>query len=428
MVSRRRFLELSGKGLLALPTLPALSAATSCATTPAATSSVSAAATTSATAAASTSTLLDRVHLGLFGRDDGSLESQIASVLSGLDFSWLSPGDSVMVKVASNSGELHPATTHPTAVSMMVKALLERGAGRVILGEQSGVASVRLIRDGRRVGSSRELMTKNGILGAAVEAGAEVCCFEEHGFHDGYVMARLPRGPHGMPSSWRRAPHIARAITEVDHIVYLPRLSAHTLSGYTHGHKIAIGFLRDDSRHLMHADGERLYEQYTEVNYCEEIRSRLRLTVTVADAVLLDGGPDGGLISLADPRMILASRNLANHDAVSVGLLGWAKANLHHTSLTAGLPFGAWASLTNAGFVSAVGTATGLPWTSDDAEGISLYPAHDFLKGGSADRCLAHAYALTGGVPDRIAVDVSGSAAAEDDIVAFVGKTVPLLV
>ena len=41
---------------------------------------------------------------------------------------------------------------------------------------------------------------------------------------------------------------IARAITEVDHLVYLPRLSSHVLTGYTHGHKIAVGWLRDDPR------------------------------------------------------------------------------------------------------------------------------------------------------------------------------------
>ncbi len=421
MVSRRRFLELSGVGLLAAPSL----LSSSCATTSPAMPPLS----TSLAPSPSLTTSIEqaRVQLGLFSRASGSLEAQVQSVIDGLDFSWLKAGDRVLVKVASNSGEPHTATTSPTAVSVMVKALRARGA-RVVVGDQSGVASVRLIKDGRRVGSSRALMEKNGIVGAAIDAGADVVAFEEHGFHDGYIVARLPKRADGKPSAWRRAPHITRVVTEVDHIVYMPRLSAHCLAGYTHGHKIAVGFLRDDSRHLMHADGERLYEQYTELNYCEEISSRLRMTVTVAEAVLIDGGPDGGRIATADPRIILASRHLANHDAVSVGLLGWSKATLKQTSLTPGLPFGAWASMTNAAFVSAVGTTTGLPWTSDDAVGVSLYDAHDFFKGGAIDRCLAHAYALAGGAPDRIAVDVVGDAAAEDDIVAFVKETVPILV
>ena len=227
---------------------------------------------------------------------------------------------------------------------------------------------------------------------------------------------------------WRRQPFIARIVEEVDHIVYLPRLSAHTLCGYTHGHKLAVGFLRDDSRHVMHNDAGTIYEKYTELNYCRQIQQRLRLTVTVAEAVLTDGGPDGGRIALADPRIVLASTHLANHDAVSVGMLTWAKARFAEQAITVGFPFGAWSSLTNLAFVSMVGTTTGLPWTSDDSESADhadhAYAAHDFGRGVAEDRGLRYAYGLLGGMPPRIAVDVVG--AVNDDALAWLQQTLPV--
>ena len=414
-VTRRRFLQLSAaSGLLAMPGLSSPSSPSS----------------------PSPSSAADGVRLGFFPQARGPIEAGVDEVLAGVDWSWLKAGDSVFVKLACNSGEVHPATTSPAAVRAMVRALKDRGAGRVVVGDQSGVASVRLIKDGRRSGSTRELFQRNGLYQAIVDSGAEVHCFEEHGFQDGYVMAALPRqtpsssstssaATAGPPSVWQRQPFIARIVTEVDHIVYLPRLSTHTLCGYTHGHKLAVGFLRDDARHAMHNDAGTIYEKYTELNYCTQIQQRLRLTVTVAEAVITDGGPDGGRIARADPRLVLASRHLANHDAVSVGLLTWAQDRFALQARTVGLPFGAWSSLTNLAFVSTVGLSTGLPWTSDDSDRADhAYAAHDFGAGIAADRGLRYAYELLGGMPTRIAVDVVGSV--NDDALAWLSRSLPV--
>jgi len=67
----------------------------------------------------------------------GSSEDVIAEAvwnasLQATDFSWLSRGDSVLIKPANNSGEKSPATTHPGSVASMIKLLKEKGAGRVI--------------------------------------------------------------------------------------------------------------------------------------------------------------------------------------------------------------------------------------------------------------------------------------------------------
>ncbi|MCX5882184.1 MAG: DUF362 domain-containing protein, partial [Deltaproteobacteria bacterium] len=47
------------------------------------------------------------------------------------------------IKPVNNSGNPYPATTSPTAIAAMIEILREKGAGRVIVGDMSGVEYVR---------------------------------------------------------------------------------------------------------------------------------------------------------------------------------------------------------------------------------------------------------------------------------------------
>lgn len=83
----------------------------------------------------------------------------------------------------------------------------------------------------------------------ALENDAELHFFDDQGFDTGYFQATLPAGHH-----WPRGMYVPSIVREVDHIVYMPRLSQHMLAGTTLAQKSAMGFLRDDSRHDMHND------------------------------------------------------------------------------------------------------------------------------------------------------------------------------
>jgi len=65
------------------------------------------------------------------------------AVEAATDFSWLSKGDAVFIKPVNNSGNPNPATTCPTAIAATVEILKEKGAGRVIVGDMSGVQYLR---------------------------------------------------------------------------------------------------------------------------------------------------------------------------------------------------------------------------------------------------------------------------------------------
>lgn len=344
----------------------------------------------------------DAALLGLYARDTHSVDDALSRALERVDFSWLTPGDSVFVKLACNSGNDHPATTAPSSVRGMVRALFDRGAGRVVVGDQAGVQQVRLVAGEERFSSTRALMERNGLLAAIEESGAEAHFFDDQGFDAGYVAATLPEG-----SSWREPMMIPRIVTEVDHLVYLPRLSCHGLAGYTHGLKIAIGFLRDDSRLHLHHDAAMFYEKYTDVNLCDEIASRLRLTFTFVEKILLHYGPDSGTVVDADPYIAVASANVAVHDLVTVPILDF----VNSTTLPGPAPSfggGPMSDFFNFNFVTWLAERdTGIPWGRPF--GYTPYVPHVWSGAPTGDRALIRAFFSQGGIPSDVTIAQDGA-------------------
>ncbi|MFB0979158.1 MAG: DUF362 domain-containing protein, partial [Myxococcota bacterium] len=103
----------------------------------------------------------------LAGVPKGSSDEEVVdavrrAALEASDFSWLSRGDHILIKTVCNSGNKYPFTTDPVALRAMIGLLKERGAGKVTVADMSGVEGVRFSKD-RTQGSTRELMTKNGM-------------------------------------------------------------------------------------------------------------------------------------------------------------------------------------------------------------------------------------------------------------------------
>jgi uncharacterized protein (DUF362 family) len=137
-----------------------------------------------------------------------------AAAEAATDFSWLSAGDRVFIKPALNSGNPYPATTSGDAVAAMVALLKEKGAGRVIVGDMSGIEHVKLTPNGLS-GSTRRLMDSSGMAQVVQAAGAEIHFFEESGWHAFYE--EFPTGP----SHWKRGIMMPNILKDVDHIIPL---------------------------------------------------------------------------------------------------------------------------------------------------------------------------------------------------------------
>jgi uncharacterized protein (DUF362 family) len=335
--------------------------------------------------------------LGLY-KGDGM--AAVSEAVKRLDFSWLKSGDTVLIKVATNSQYKHPTTTSPNGVKALVKELKSRGAGKVIIGDQAGVEHVRLTSRGR-YGKTTDMWTMSGMADAMSDAVAHA--FDDQPFDSGYFEATLPPENH-----WPRGMWIPSVIKEADHILYMPRIGTHILAGNTIAHKSAIGWLRDDSRHDLHNDAMNYYEKYTEVNYTKEIQDRFRMVVTVSEAILLHGGPDTGTNYALDPVMVTASTSMVNHDAIASSVLVTLNKNVTRVDPGTMTYNRSSAPQINAFFASGVGVVTGDagPWTSGSTS--TMYTAHPFEDGVSKDRAIARGWALSGGKPMSVQVVLDG--------------------
>jgi uncharacterized protein (DUF362 family) len=230
------------------------------------------------------------------------------------DFSWLSRGDTVFIKPVINSGNPYPATTSPTAVAAMVELLREKGAGRIIVGDMSGVEHVRFSA-GALKGSTRSLMESSGMAQAVNASGAELHCFEEAGWDAFHEEAP------GAGSHWKKPLMMPAILKQVQHIVLMPRCGRHVLAGSTLGLKAAVGYWRHDTRLEYHRDAASFHEKTAEGNTVETLRTKQRLVVTAAHKVLTTFGPDQGYVFEPETGLIIASDSVLAHDMVSLAWL-----------------------------------------------------------------------------------------------------------
>jgi len=257
--------------------------------------------------------------VALVGIQIGSESQALAGAVkdaarSATDFTWLSKGDSVLIKPALNSGNPYPATTSAEAIGAMVELLMEKGAGRVIVGDMSGIEHVKLTPEGVR-GSSRELMKACGMAEAVLGAGAELHFPEEAGWNAFY---------EDMPvsgSNWKGGLMMPKILREVDHIVLMPRCSRHVLAGSTLGLKAAVGYWRTDTRLEYHRDASTFQEKTAEGNTVGTLLQKQRLVLTAADKILTSFGPDKGYVMQPETGLVISSRSVVAHDMATLAWL-----------------------------------------------------------------------------------------------------------
>jgi uncharacterized protein (DUF362 family) len=336
------------------------------------------------------------------GSDQAALRQavrQAASVAS--DFAWLSRGDAVFIKPALNSGNPYPATSSPVAIAAMVELLKEKGAGRVIVGDMSGIEHVKLTPDGLK-GSTRQLAVDCGIGPAASAAGAELYFPEEDGW-----QAFFEETP-AAGSSWKAGLMMPKVLQEVEHIVLMPRCGRHVLAGSTLGLKAAVGYWRTDTRLEYHHDAASFQEKTAEGNTVPSLLDKQRLVLTLADKILTTFGPDKGLVSIPQTGLVIASDSVVAHDMVS---LAWLLE--HHRALSEGQK-----GLTDDPYSSQLVVNLANHWVAGKLGGWGpAFTAQKLVRNDIAsiwdDRVLNQAYRVMGGLP-RLELEPAGKMRAPD--------------
>ena len=259
-----------------------------------------------------------RLPVALAGTEGGQVEGVKSAVRdaarAATDFSWLSSGDPVFVKPVLNSGNPYPDTTSPLAVGTMIELLKEKGAGRVLVGDMSGVEHVKFSKDGVR-GSTRALMETSGMAAAVLAAGGELCAFEEGGW-DAFYAESPAAGSH-----WRGPLMMPSVLREVEHIILMPRCGRHVLAGASLGLKAAVGYWRSDTRLEYHRDASSFHEKTAEGNTVATLLEKQRLVLTAADKVLATFGPDHGRVCQPEVGLMIASESVLAHDMISLAWL-----------------------------------------------------------------------------------------------------------
>ena len=314
------------------------------------------------------------------------------------DFSWLSKGDAVFIKPVNNSGNLYPATTSPIAITAVVEILKEKGAGRVIVGDMSGVQYLRFSPTSLS-GSSRALMKSSGVAKAVEVSGAELHCFEEHGWDAFY---------EDMPTAgvnWKHGLMMPNILKEVQHIILMPRCSRHILAGSSLGLKAVVGYWRHDTRLEYHRDAATLQEKTAEGNTVTTLKTKQRLVISAADKILATYGPDKGYSFEPDIGLIIASGSLVAHDMVS---LAWL---LENRSIIPASERGGFIDTSKV--VPRVANHMVTGWLGGwEAALASETLTKNSLNTIWDDRVLTHSYDICGGVPS-ILLESANSAVSE---------------
>jgi uncharacterized protein (DUF362 family) len=213
-----------------------------------------------------------------------------------------------------NSGNPYPATTNPEGIRAVVELLKEKGAGKVIVSDMSGVEHVKLSRENLK-GSSRELMNRSGMAKAALEAGAELYFPEEEGWNAFFEDEPIDS------AHWNRGIMMPTILKETDHIILMPRCGRHVLLGSSLGMKNAVGYWRTDSRLEYHKYASTIQEKTADANTVKTLRDKQRLVLTIGTKILTTFGPDKGFVVEPETGLVIASENIVAHDMVSLAWL-----------------------------------------------------------------------------------------------------------
>jgi uncharacterized protein (DUF362 family) len=324
------------------------------------------------------------------------------------DFSWLSKGDAVFIKPAHNSHKPYPSTTLPGAVSALIGLLKEKGAGRVIVGDMSGVQSVKLTPKGVK-GSTRRLMAATGMAEAVEAAGGELHFFEEAGW-DAFYEDLPAAGAH-----WQRGLMMPGILKAIDHIILMPRCARHVIAGTTLGMKTAVGYWRTDTRLEYHRYASTIHEKTAEANTVTTLLEKQRLVLSAADKILATFGPDDGHVIEPETGLVVASESIVAHDMVSLAwLIENRRVNSHKDRFRDGNRL--LARLANRFVVSLLsGWGTAL---------VSETQSKDDLNAVWDDKVLNHAYRVFGGLPS-VVIEAVNDQVAEDLEKRLQAMTIP---
>jgi len=227
------------------------------------------------------------------GNDVDSMVREAVRLIGGIERLAVA-GKTVLVKPNVVSGEPSPATTNPQVVRSVVKMLRDAGAGKVIVGDMSGLIKL----------PTKKNLEQTGIASAAREAGAEVIDFD-----DADWIEVKP------PGAWlTQSIHVAKPVYEADLLINLPVVKTHRNATYSICLKNLVGVTHPRYRPYR-VNPNKWEEVVAEIN----LAAHPILNIVDATTIMVANGPWEGPSEKTG--LIMASGDRIAADVVGLSLL-----------------------------------------------------------------------------------------------------------
>jgi uncharacterized protein (DUF362 family) len=270
----------------------------------------------------------------------------LIDIAGGLAF--VKPGDSVLIKASVNSGRPYPATTDPKIVTMLIDLLVKRNPSAIFVGDKSAFFR-----------NTKKTLRNTGIE-AAVRAADKAYAplpirlirFDDYVWRERYPSRDMEEQWEITPGNYlfrmpkmlyENDPYLRqqKLPPRIDHIIILANVKTHVLAGFTLGMKSYIGFMDNESRHLLHTIPHRNFFRFGRMKplNTQRLQERIAEILTLTPApklVILDGreliitgGPDSNNPIQPLPSfkknpytgVMLAGTDIVATDAAGVALL-----------------------------------------------------------------------------------------------------------
>lgn len=226
----------------------------------------------------------------------------VARAIDLLDLASLK-GKDLFIKPNFNSADEPPGSTHLDTLGALVKKLRQSEAGRLTIGDRSGM------------GDTRTVMNSKDVFRFARENGCETLVFDE--LSENQWEHITTDSTH-----WSKGFFFPATVRKSDGIIQTCNLKTHRYGGhFTLSLKNSVGFaakfLPGDSYNYM----KELHSSPSQRLMIAEINAAYHPDLIVMDGVeaFVTGGPDSG--KKVSPGVVLASTDRIAIDAVGVALL-----------------------------------------------------------------------------------------------------------
>jgi uncharacterized protein (DUF362 family) len=257
-------------------------------------------------------------HLVGMGYDETDRNKALQAALAEtIGLSMIKPGDSVYLRVNSNSGDLYPYSTSPDTILAIGGMLKDIGVTDIRIGDRSFFGDT----------GTASNMVSNGITGAAKKLGLKAIVFDENDTSVDWMAL-----PAGSTKDWKGTIRLPVAVTGADHHIILSCVKTHFIANVTMSLKIALGLVHAEDRardgNLKNHNTAILYNQVAQIN------KAFTPSLIIADGyeAVISGGPTmndkpqgapstwtGGITG--KPKVFIASTDRIAADVAGISVL-----------------------------------------------------------------------------------------------------------